>query len=288
MDPVHRVDSKPSFRRPTILIGADASPLGRPVITPPQAAGAGLYGIDLDLRTSWRSPSVDDIRDTSTARIRSVWLPAQYTGLFSEQRASRLQDFLMFAAARCGLRTVVMPKSTTNRSQGVPLGTIARQLADSHNVRIAVQIAADSVLRERASHLDHVANMRRVAEEWNLDIALDLTAPGLGRWEAEAALMRLFPRLSLVRIHPWLEADGQHSLTESARAALRSVNMLADQAYVGLISIAPVTMQPAWLASLFPPGLNPASATRKEILATYDRIDQSDPLSRHARNRRIS
>lgn len=286
MDPAHRIDSRPSFRRPTILIGADASLLGRPLITPSQAADAGIYGIDLDLRASWRSPSVEDIRSIPTCRIRSVWLPNQYTGPLSEQRASRLRAFLEFAISHCGLRMIVLPKSTTTPSNGVPLGSIAQQLAADYTLHIAVQIAADRVLQHGASHLDHVANMRRFAEEWDLEIALDLTMPQLKQWEAEAALMRLFPRLGLVRIHPWLEANGEHVLTDTARAALRSVNMLADQAYSGLLSVAPAMVRPAWLSSLFPANLGAVSATREEILATYDRIDQVDPMSRRVRHRR--
>ena len=49
---------RPSFRRPTILVGSDTTMLGRPIVGADAAAGAGLYGVDLDLHRGQRLPSV--------------------------------------------------------------------------------------------------------------------------------------------------------------------------------------------------------------------------------------
>lgn len=275
------INYRSPVRRPTILLGSSTSLLGRPLISAAAANRAGLYGIDLDLRSAWRCPSIEDLRESPTTRIRSVWLPSQYAGAFSELRTSRLQEFLNHAATQCGLRTIVLPKTTPVRRQGIPLGRVAQHLSDLYGVRSAVSISADSLMREAGSHLEHVANMRRVAEEWDLDIALDLTTPGIDQWEAEAALMRLFPRLGIVRIRPWQHPSGAVLHSSTARAGLRTVSMLADQAYNELISIAPYPVQPSWISALFPPKLVATQQTREEVLSVYDRIHHYSAEDQH-------
>jgi hypothetical protein len=269
---------RPSFRRPTILVGSDATWLGRPTIGAGDAATAGLYGLDLDLRRSWRAPSELDIERLDTVRIRSVWLPTAYTGVAVEQRTERLRAFLARAASLHGLRTIVVsPRST---SENVPLNTIAREQADAAGIRLALEVRAEALLDERGSHLSRVANIRRFAEEWDLDIALDLGSGDLAGWETEAALMRLFPRLTLVRIGPMHGPTGHHAITPSASVCMRTVKMLADQAFGGMIGVLPVAPQPAWWSWASHPTLAAAVSAREEILAAYDRIDQYD-ISAH-------
>jgi hypothetical protein len=267
---------RPPFRRPTVLIGADATALGQLTITPAQAAAVGMYGVDLDLRRAWLPPAEDELDRLATTRVRSVWLPSHYAGPFAELRAARLRGFLTRAAARSGLRTIVLPTVGTGGARNVSIGRIARQLADLQPVRIAIAIDAGETLKRPGSHLAHVANVRRVAEEWDLDIALDLSVGETDHWEAEAALMRLFPRLALVRLLPFHVASGAHAQTPVAAMSLRSVAMLADQAYAGLVSITPGPRAPAWLSWLSRPNASLAGAARQEILDTYDRVDHYD------------
>ena len=276
---------RPPFRRPTILIGTDTTMLGRAMISASQAATAGLYGLDLDLRRAWRSPDPDTLDDDSSSRIRSVWLPAQYTGPFCERRAERLADFLEQAATRHGLRSIVMPKPGTSKTQGVHLGRIARDIAARTGARIALRLGAETLLERSGSHLEHVANMRRIAEEWEMDIALDLTAPDIERWEAEAALVRLFPRLALVRIRPAHDSDGLPATTPESRASLRTIGMLADQGYSGVISIAPEPISPSWLSFMYVSNLDLVTTTRESIIGAYDRIDLYDETSRESHQR---
>lgn len=280
MDTTHHPDPRTPFRRPTILVGSRASTFGRMSVSPTEAADAGIHGLDLDLRRAWQCPSIDDVRIMPTTRIKSVWLPMQYAGPMSEKRVSRLQAFLNFTAARCGLRTIVLPKNIPVRHQGIPLGSMAQQLSDWYGLRIAVSIPADSLIQQSGSHLEHVANMRRVAEEWDLDIALDLTAPGIEQWEAEAALVRLFPRLTMVRMRPWLDRDGLPVHTSPARVCMRSASMLADQAYERSISIEAWSGSPAWWSFPAHPGIRDAIQTRSDILAHYERVAQVDVTRR--------
>ena len=53
-----------------------------------------------------------------------------------------------------------------------------------------------------AAHPDRLVVLRRLAEEWDFDLALDLCGPIDPTWESEAAISKLMPRLTLVRIGP--------------------------------------------------------------------------------------
>jgi len=276
-------NQRPPFRRPTILIGTDSTMLGRPMIGPSQASAAGLHGIDLDLRRAWRSPGPGSLADDTSIRVRSVWLPALYTGPFAAQRAERLASFLEHATAHLGLRTLILPKPGSSRAHGVPLGPVAGDIATRMGARIALRLGAETLLERSGSHLEHVANMRRIAEEWDMDIALDLTSPDIERWEAEAALVRLFPRLTLVRIRPAHDGDGLPGTTSEARASLRTIGMLADQGYSGTITIAPEPVAPSWMSFLYVPNLEIANITRESIMGAYDRIDLYDETTRESR-----
>lgn len=282
----HSSNPRPPFRRPTILIGTDTTTLGRPLISPPQAAVVGLYGIDLDIRRAWRSPSAEDFKSDPAIRVKSIWLPAHYSGPFSEHRGRRLAAFLEAAVTRHGLRTIVLPQPGPNRTQSVHLGTLARGIVAGTNARIALRLGAEMLLERSGSHLERVANMRRVAEEWEMDIALDLTAPDIERWEAEAALVRLFPRLTHVRIRPAHDGDGAPATTVESRTSLRTIGMLADQGYSGVISIAPEPVTPSWLSFMYMSNLDLVTATRESIMGVYDRIDQYDETSRESHQRR--
>lgn len=269
---------RPPFRRPTILVGSDATLLGRPTIDTGDASRAGLYGVDLDLRRAWRCPGEADTDRLDTIRIRSVWLPTRYSGVGIDQRSDRLRTFITRAASAHGLRTlVVSPRAT---AENVPLNALALERAAALGIRVALEVRAESLLDERGPHLTRVANIRRFAEEWELDIALDLASGDLAGWETEAALMRLFPRLTLVRMGPIHGPGGRHTVTPGASVALRTVKMLADQAFGGLISILPVGPQPGWRSWASHPSLSAAVSAREEIMAAYDRIDQYD-ISAH-------
>jgi hypothetical protein len=274
---------RPSFRRPTILVGSDATLLGRPTVDAGNASSAGLFGLDLDLRRAWRSPSEADTDRLNGIRVRSVWLPTRYGGVAVEQRTERLRSFLAEAAMRHGLRTIVISPRAT--AENVPINVIAHEQAEAAGIRLALEVRAETLLDERGPHLTRVANIRRVAEEWDLDIALDLGAGDLAGWETEAALMRLFPRLKLVRIGPMHGPGGRHTVTPGASVSMRTVKMLADQAFGGVISVLPKTPQSSWWSWASQPSLAMAVAAREEILAAYNRIDQYDIRARESQPR---
>lgn len=177
---------------------------------------------------------------------------------------------------------MVTPRAT---AENVPLNALAHEQAKAFGIRLALEVRADTLLDERGPHLTRVANIRRFAEEWDLDVALDLGSGDLAGWETEAALMRLFPRLTLVRIGPMHGPGGKHAVTPGASVAMRTVKMLADQAFGGLISVLPTTPQPAWWSWASHPSLGAAVSAREEILAAYDRIDQYDVSTHQPQSR---
>ncbi|HEV2128601.1 MAG TPA: hypothetical protein VGR22_08290 [Thermomicrobiales bacterium] len=269
--------SRLPFRRPTIVVGTESTLLGHPIIAPNQATQAGFYALDLDLRRAWDTRIPGTLADHAPAAcLRSAWIPRQYTGPWREARAVHLREFLTDLVESYGLRTVIVPSADGTRQRGTSLGQLAREVMALGGLRVAMRVGPELLLAQPGSHLDHVANLRRMAEEWDLDLALDLTAPGIEGWEAEATLMRLFPRLTMVRIRPLHSPDGARSQEPNARIGLRSIAMLADQAYNGVISIAPsVSPLTRWI----PAGsrvLVSTALTREEVLAAWDRVDQYD------------
>ena len=283
MDQYLHGTKRPSFRRPVVVLGTEATMLGRPLVSPVQAAQEGFTAIDLDLRASWHSDALGPLQSWPTSRMRSVWIPRQYTGPLHEARADQLRTMLSQAVQHYGLRTVVVPAADGQSQRGTSLGHLARSLTALGGVRLALRIGPETLLNRAESHLDIVANYRRMAEEWDLDLALDLTHSDIGAWEAEATLMRIFPRLTVVRVRPLVLEDGTPADAVPARIGMRTMSMLADQAYSGLVSIAPEFVFPARMLRFPTPSLDPAMATRELIRATYDRIDAYDITMREKR-----
>ncbi|HVL25499.1 MAG TPA: hypothetical protein VM450_15535 [Thermomicrobiales bacterium] len=205
-----------------------------------QARQDGYLALDLDLRHMLIPPSADAIRtslDSQVVRVRSVWLPATLSGPLSAQRGDRLAGFLRLAQRELGLRHMIIEGASQATRAGVPLLPLAREVAreQSGMVRLGLGVRAD-----RSMHsLDSTALARRVAEEWELDLALDVAGPVPPGWEAEAAVVRLMPRLAVVRLCGWLPLQYAHEDGSPTRIAARTMSMLADQGYAGLLSIVP-------------------------------------------------
>ena len=159
------------------------------------------------------------------------------SGPLSGKRTDRLMEFLRGCRNDHGLRTIVIPRAAHIR-RGSSLAPHIRQFAAEKTgagARIAVGIRAVDLGSERG-HLDHILSIRHLAEEWDLDVALDLTGRLPRDWEAEAAIMRLLPRLALVRISHET-GDGLTRASTTQSIAARSIAILADQGYSGPISL---------------------------------------------------
>lgn len=242
---------------------------------------AGFHAIDLDLTRSiipprWREPELEDV--WTGLRVRSCWLPATLSGPFARRRAAALLAFLRRARDEAGLRTVVLPRSASGR--GVPMAATVRELTTGNagtSLKLAIAVDAATLAASR-SQRSAIQSIRRMAEEWDLEIALDLTVPTNTAWEAEAAVLRLLPRLRLVRLPCRTEDD---VVDAGARIVARTVAMLADQGFTGTFGLMPPP------ATLLRPHLSKdahqAIRGYQSIMARYERIERdlaADPRLR--------
>ena len=234
--PFHISRRTPAQRRPTILFGASLGLLGSPGRAIRTAEREGYLGIDLDMRNRWLAPDVATMRALHAhhvVRVRCVWLPASIRGPLAAYRVDRLTAFLRLAEKELGLRQVVVGGAASAPAQGIPMLQMLQQ--SGILARIAIGVRADHTVHSLAG----TTQARRIAEEWDLDLALDLSGPVPPGWEAEAAVMRMLSRLTIVRLCGWLPGAGADVNESPTRIAARSIAMLADQGFSGLLSIVP-------------------------------------------------
>lgn len=227
-----------SAKRPILTLGAAPGRLGN-LSRPLQAArDADLLALDLDLRNVWFPPSSTSVL-RHTTRIRSVWLPSAINGAFSQRRMVSLGEFLGRAKQEFGLRSLILPRNQDLAEKHTAIHNLAREIAarkTGADVRLVVGLRAGDFRHDRW-HLDQLAGIRRMAEEWDLDLALDLTGNVSLAWEAEAAILRVFRRLTSVRLGQWRREDGSLVSSQTGQIAGRTLTMLADQGYAGVISV---------------------------------------------------
>lgn len=264
--------SRPSGR-PTILLGAQASRLGMIDGIVRDMSEQRFFAIDLDLRSAWIAPSWPHVAadaSHSMMRVRSAWITGVITGPGSRSRILRLTTLLRGCKDDLGLRTIVIPRAAHLR-RGSSIGPSIKDIVADRtktSARIAVGIRALDFANDRR-HLDELVATRRMAEEWDLDIALDLTGDVSLSWEAEAAIVRLMPRLTLVRLQCWIGGEGSGGAPDQQAITLRTIAMLADQGYAGSISLVPRSLP--WWSMTAAVGSGPEALAREFILDRYDR-----------------
>lgn len=276
-----RQDQEPrSTGRPTILLGAQASRLGTVRGIVRDMSEQRFFAADLDLRSTWITPSWPQVAadaSRSMIRIRSAWITGVIVGPAARSRLHRLSTLLRGCKEELGLRTIVIPRAAHLR-RGSSIGPAIKDIVADRSrtsARIAVGVRAIDFADDRR-HLDQLTATRRMAEEWDLDIALDLTGAVSRHWEAEAAIIRLLPRLTLVRLHPWIASDGSGPTLDRQAIAHRTVAMLADQGYAGSISLVPEPV-PWWIA-MVAEDRGAESLARELILDRYDRQSRASGL----------
>jgi hypothetical protein len=271
------LQSNSGAKRPTILAGAGTSPFGSLGRTLRAAETLQFFAVDLDLRQAWLMPSATSLGragDQGIVRIRSAWIPGSITGPRHDARTAGLWSGLVHAATHLGLRTVIVPHRA-EVIRGDWLGSESRRVFRESNlglVRHAIGIRGAAIQRGH-EQLRQLQMLRHTAEEWDLDLALDLTGDVPHYLEAEAAILRLISRLTVVRIPSWVSANGE--LNTADPISRRVISILADQGYAGTISIVP--MRSPWNISWHPPA--PTSSeewTRAMILDQYTRQRSDD------------
>ncbi len=261
--------------RPTIVTGVCPTITGSLSNAFVRARDHQFFALDIDLRSTWLPPSgVPDAPGIDVVRIRSIWVPSSVDGWAASRRMDRLTAFLNQSADSMGLRTIVLPRMAESGT-GTQIGAVLRKRLDPaarSAVRFAIGIRGSRIQRGH-DQLVQLTSLRHTAEEWDLDLALDLSGDVPHYLEAEAAVLRLLPRLSLVRIPTWVSRAGELSTDDPI--SRRVIAILADQGYAGAISIIP---SPPLLPPVFAATAPTASDewTRSMILDRYDRQRSDD------------
>ena len=240
------------FRVPQLVLSTSVSRLRPLSCLASAAADAGMDGLDLDLGGRRFAPrsGVTLARAASLgAPVRAVWLPpAAVTGGW---RAAAWRAATVELAAGGGGRVVVrLPNAASyvGRVQVTAVTEPLRHLIGSQG-RVAVCLPSRWLVGGRA-HLVQLGSLRRLAEEWDFDLALDLTGTIDPQWEAEAAVLRLGRRVVLLRVAAMPSAqatDARGRLT--ARALVPALESGMVETIVLAPSVAPWHLTRAGIAA---------------------------------------
>ena len=113
---------------------------------------------------------------------------------------------------------------------------LAEGLAPSYPACVVAVGLRSTHLAGGRHHLANLTLLRRRTEEWGLSIALDLTASFDPLWEAEAAVLRLGSRLTVLRIKSRANLP---SAVDADRVARRAVLAAVEQRRDVTLSIEP-------------------------------------------------
>lgn len=209
---------------PLLTLSTSALPLLRSSTWFRIARDAGLDGLDLDvsgrpLPNAGRLLAMAERHDTT---IRSVWVPRPGFG-----SGWRFAAAVALANAIGAARLVVEAPPATD---GVVAPAALLDRCESVRGLLSGQTRVVVALRPRhleggRRHLVQMTVLRRMAEEWDFDLALDLVGTIDPRWEAEAAVSRLGSRLTMVRLDgDILAGPGIARHRSSARALAAAID----------------------------------------------------------------
>ncbi len=192
--------------------------------------------IDLDV-TGRRFTDPESLRralNDANVSVRAIWLPDRDEHAFGWSQ-SGLADRIGRLAIAVNPASIIVDRPT-NRAD-VQQAQLLRDLRRSvpPETRV-VYVIRPGALAGTRDHLADLTALRRNAEEWDLDLALDLHGPIDPKWEAEAAITKLRSRLTVVRFGP-LPSHPPGRGRE--RATARVLATLADSLYEGVIAISP-------------------------------------------------
>lgn len=269
---------------PSITLSTSGSSIITMSALPAIVALSSLDGLDLDLSAgSMRLRPGAFAARAAEARvpIRSVWVSLPD---FLERRRGWFNryDELGWPLVTTGsVETVVVHASSRRRESTlipVPANIANLRRAVSARTRIAVAIRS-SELEGTRDHLAALARLRRYAEEWDLQLAVDLTGRVDPRWEVEAALIRLLPRLSLVRLR--LPSSPQ-SWEGHDRVTSRAVATLTDVRFLGSIAIVPaVGMWQRWWSPAICEAAQASAQALRERFASVEAAMEFESYPEH-------
>jgi len=207
------------------------------------ASDLGAAGVDLDL-TTWvgrRRPGLKLGRTgDNSLGLSSVWISSIDLEAVINDVAQKTDPIVKNLGAR-GLLAVRLPGNEES-------GADYQAAKSAHDALSVLPWAAKAVIVVPAAapeggraHITRLRALRRVAEEWDVDIGFDLTSATDARWEAEVAVQIADPRLSLIRLIARLP-NVSSTLNDVYG---RTLIACGDLGFDGTVSLAPTT--PLWL-----------------------------------------
>ena len=232
------------MRLPVECPGFALSTLSSPVMGVGQIEAAArladLSGIDLDLRSGYRlwrlGKFLPHLAETPYPAV-TIWLPPHADRLRQVAvHVEQVPDDSSRPTVIVDMEPCPGPSIASNGlKQAIALH---REYAGIGRIALAVHPRNPDGGR---AHLSQLAAMRIAAEEWDFDLALDLSGQVDWLWEAEAAVYRMMPRLRIIRLTFPLPRFDAHVRT---RMTQRVVAAAVDAGFSCLISI--VVPLPPW------------------------------------------
>lgn len=233
------MDARVRLLSPVVTLSTRASPRLRLTTFARVAIVAHLDGLDVDL--SERLPVVPSDVIAAVERyavpVRSVWVPN--IGPWTNWRREHVTDAAATIARASRAAMLVVDLSAGGAGKpvraAITASTIALRSSLRAETRMCVAVRARQLEGGRA-HLVEMTALRRLAEEWDFEIALDLTGPIDPRWEAEAAVARLGARLRLIRLETEVASGPAHG---RGRMATRAFSAAIDGGHAMEFALVP-------------------------------------------------
>ncbi len=263
---------------PTLVLSTRSSRFLPSAAHSAAAHQTGLSGIDLDqgMRLAPFGPRAGaaSLAALVEGQVDSIWLPVLPAGRLAESYMDALSDRWATDLSRLGVRTVIIDRDMALRPAGSrDRRPVLSRLRDLVPTGTGIVLALrPQALEGNRQHLNALVTLRRTAEEWDFSIGIDLLGSIDGRWEAEAAIQRILPRLSLVRLPSIAETRPD---LPGARVTSRVLAYLLDQGYQGTLSLT-ARMRPLDL-------LHPAPQRRQDALTSRAGSEAAAVMARYQR-----
>lgn len=248
---------------PLVTLSTGASRL-RPSTLFRAASDAGVDGVDLDLSgRPWPDPRrVAAAAERHNVAVRSIWVPRP--GIWTGWRSDRAMEVTAALVGATGAGFLVIDGPVGNDGS-LSRSAMTRLTEAAHGVappgtHVVIALRGRHLEGGRR-HLVQMTSLRRLAEEWEFGVALDLSGTLDARWEAEAAVSRLGARLTMIRL-PANAASGPSS--GGNRVAVRALAAAMDSGYPTQFAVVPGV--PFWQSG-YVPALARACATAKRRIA---------------------
>lgn len=186
------------------------------------AASAGVDGVDVDATSAisaWLAARAGT-SEVAHVPVRAIWLPPEWR---RSPRSVRLVESIVSHQPDDPPHVVLLlPTASSMREIVKTLDAIRRAVEPAE----AIVGLPSSALKGGRPHLVQLGGMRRFAEEWDFQLAIDLSGRFDPTWEAEAAVARLGNRLRVIRV---MASAPSRAAVGRDRVACRALHAALDR-----------------------------------------------------------